>query len=380
MKKNAGRIDWLMLLPILGLMLFSIAIVYSASATIAQSKFGSSENLVLKHSIRILAGIIIIFIFAKIDYHFWQKYTKFFVVLAVLMLLYVLVSGQTHHGATRWIDIGPINFQPSEFAKFALVMHIAFLLATKQDKIKDFKEGMLPLLLWSLAICVLIALQPNYSTAFVIFIISILLMFIGNVNNGHLSLLALTGIIGGSIYAVSAPYRVQRLLSYLGFMHGTVDVDSAPNYQLQQALLGFGNGGFLGVGPGQSRQSHFFLPESYGDFIYSIIGEEYGYIGSVVIILIFIIITWRGIKVAKNAPDDFGEFLSFGIIATFAIYGIVNAAVNCGLLPTTGLPMPFVSYGGTAVVFYAGAFGIMLNISAQSGIYPHADNEKPDED
>ncbi|MCX6153574.1 MAG: putative peptidoglycan glycosyltransferase FtsW [Candidatus Kapabacteria bacterium] len=365
---SKGRIDWYILLPVVGLMLFSLAFVYSASATRAQMKFGSSEYFFLKHLARIIVGLVVIIIFAKIDYHKWVKYSKIALIGSMLLLFYVLLTGQAIHGASRWINLGIINFQPSELAKFTLILHLSTLLAQKQEKIKDFKEGLLPLLFWSLSVCFLIGLQPNFSSALVIFLISLSLMFVGNANLFQLGTIALFCLVGGLGYALTAEYRLQRILSYLGLAKG--DEGVVINYQLKQALIALGTGGFFGLGPGQSRQSNLFLPESFGDFIFAIIGEEYGWLGSIAILLAFGFIFWRGMLIAKKATDDLGYFLAFGIIITFSIYVFVNAGVNCGILPTTGLPMPFISYGGTAVLFYAAAIGVLLNISAQAGVYP----------
>ncbi len=368
MDKKFGHIDWYILLPVVGLMLFSIAFVYSASAPFAELKFGSKNTLFISHTIRIILGLITLVIFAKIDYHFWAKISKLILVIAIGLLAFVLFGGEEMKGASRWINLGFFKFQPSELAKFALVLHLSVLLARKQEVIKDFKNGMFPLLLWSGIVVFLILLQPNHSTAFIILLISIIMMFVGNVNLLHLGGLSIIGFgILGS-YAVVAKYPMQRISAFLG-MAKSSEIVQVFNYQLQQSLIALGNGGIFGLGPGQSRQAALFLPESYGDFIYSIIGEEYGFIGAAIIILVFVLILWRGMIVAKNAPDNLGYFLAFGIIITLSIYAFVNAGVNSGLLPTTGLPMPFISYGGTAVLFHAAAVGVLLNISAQAGVY-----------
>lgn len=368
MKKNIGHIDWMILIPVVGIMLLSIAFVYSASASIAEVKFGSADRLFFNHSIRIIASLILIIIFAKIDYHVWKRVGKIGMFVAIALLAVVLFVGAETKGAARWINLGFLTFQPSEFAKFALVLHFAVLLTDKQDYIKDFKKGFLPFMIWIAVVCGLIALQPNFSTMIVIFLIAISMMFIGNTNLLHLGATAGVGIIGAGIYAISAQYRMNRIKAFLGMGEG--DSFETATYQLNQALIALGNGGPTGVGPGQSRQSHLFLPESYGDFIFSIIGEEYGFIGLFILIAAFALIFWRGMIIARNAPDNFGYFLAIGIIITFAIFVFVNAGVNTGILPTTGVPMPFISYGGTAVLFYGGAIGILLNISAQAGIYP----------
>jgi cell division protein FtsW len=371
-RKN-GHIDWLILLPVVFLMLFSIAFVYSASATIASFKFGSSESLFIKHTIRIALGIITILIFSRIDYHFWQKYSKVILISAVIFLFIVLFS-KGINDVTRWITIGPVSFQPTEFAKFAMVLHFATLLTRKQDVIKTLQFGLMPFLFWMILLCYLIAMQPNFSNAAVIYIIGLIMLYIGNANFFHLLLIAGSSIAVASLYITSTTnYRLDRILSYIGDITNS-SLDHKMNYQLHQALIALGNGGVFGVGPGQSRQSHLFLPESYGDFIYAIIGEEYGFMGAFIILILFIFIFFRGIKTAKNAPDLFGYYLASGILITFAIYVVVNAGVNSGLLPTTGLPMPFVSYGGTAVLIYSAAIGILLNISAQAGTYPQENN------
>lgn len=380
MKKNIGHIDWLIMIPVVGLMLFSLAFVYSASATIAEQKFGAAEKLLFNHGLRIVAGIVIMLLVSKIDYHFWKKISKPVLFTSIALLVVVLFTGETTKGASRWINLGFINFQPSELAKFAMVLHFAALLTVKQDYIKEFKRGFMPFMIWAIVICGLIALQPNFSTMMVIFMIAVSMMFIGNTNLIHLALTAFVGLIAAGGYAVSATYRMNRIKAFFGMADGSGGQFESSSYQLNQALIAIGNGGIFGVGPGQNRQSHLFLPESYGDFIFSIIGEEYGFIGLFVILAAFALIFWRGMIIAKKAPDNFGYFLAIGIIITFAIYVFVNAGVNTGLLPTTGVPMPFVSYGGTAVVFYAAAIGILLNISAQAGVFPKIEKKQVDEE
>ena len=368
MEKKTGHIDWLIFLPIVSLMLFSIAFVYSASATMAEHTFGSADKLFWSHSGRIFLGLIILLVFARIDYHFWMRHSKKIMYLAVIFLIVVLFVGTSLKGASRWINLGFVSFQPSELAKFAILVHFAALLSAKQKVIKSFENGFLPFLFWTGLICLLIALQPNFSTMIVIFLIAISMMFIGNTNLLYILYTFAFGITTGLIYAVSAEYRLNRIKSFLGL--GEEHVGSEVSYQLNQALIALGNGGLFGVGAGQNRQSYLFLPESYGDFIFSIIGEEYGFIGLFAILLAFAMVFWRGMLIAKKAPDNYGYFLAIGILVTFAIYVFVNAGVNTGVLPTTGVPMPFISYGGTAVFFYAAEIGILLNISAQSGIYP----------
>lgn len=375
-KKNNAHVDWWLLLPAVGLMLFSVAFVYSASAYFASVKFGSSEKLFWNHGIRVIASIMLVIIFARLDYHVVQKISKYLLLLAIGFLIFVLIAGTRIKGATRWVNIGFINFQPSELAKYALVLHIATLLALKKAYLHDFKTGFAPVFLWICIVCGLIALQPNFSTAAVIFTIASCVLILGNVKLRHIAVVIPLGIVGGAAYAVSAPYRMKRLLAFKDQFLGTAQTSdgitsiSEANYQLHQGILAFANGGMFGVGPGNSIQRNWFLPESYGDFIFSIIGEEYGFMGAGCIILAFMLIIWRGFVTARRAPDDFGRYLAAGITIIIGLYAFLHMGINTGLLPTTGLPLPFISYGGTAILFTAGALGILLNISAQAGVYP----------
>mgnify|MGYP006288047171 CR=1 FL=1 len=379
MKKYKGYIDWWVLLPVAALMFFSIAFVFSASASFAEYRFGDYDKFFWSHAFRIFLAFTAMIIFSRIDYHVWKSFSKVFIYVSVILLILLFIIGTPINNVYRWLYIGPFNFQPSEIAKFALVLHFAKLMSDRQEYIKEFKIGMLPLLIWSFLICGLIALQPNFSTAFVIYMIAMSMMFIGNTNFLHLLGVSLVSFVVAIIYAFSAKYRQERIMSFFS-SEGEERAADAAFYQVDQAIIALGNGGILGVGPGHSRQSRLFLPESYGDFIFSIIGEEYGFIGLLVIILLFVFILTRGIKIAKMAPDLFGYYLSSGIILTIAYYTLVSAAVNIGLLPTTGLPIPFLSYGGTAVIIYASAIGILLNISAQAGVLPRQNNRSADDE
>lgn len=363
-RPEPSNIDWLILLPIAGLLMFSVAFVYSASASFADVKYGSSEELVWNHAAKVLIGLVLMIVFAKIDYRSLQGISATTVLIGVGFLLMVLVMGTEIKGASRWVRLGPFNFQPSELAKFAVVLHTAHLLSSPRATLRHWKTGIVPVLGWMLPVVVLIALQPNLSTASVIFLIVMVMMFLADVNGKHLAAVVGAGAVIAAVYAVSAEYRLRRLMVFFG-----VGEDEPVRYQLDQALIAFGNGGITGVGPGQSRQRDWFLPESYGDFIFSIVGEEYGFIGVSLLIIAFVLIMWRGYTVAKKAPDAFGRLLAAGITTTLAVYAFVNAGVTCGVLPTTGLPMPFISYGGSSVFFSAIAVGVLLNISSQAGVY-----------
>lgn len=367
-----GHNDWYLLLGVLGLMFFSIAFVYSASAGFADAKTGSSETFFWSHAVRVLAGIGVMLFFSRVDYHWLERWSKPMLVLAIGMLLFVLFEGTRMKGATRWIDIGLVSFQPSEFAKFALVMHLGVMLADKRDYLNDLKFSFLPMLFWTAIVCGLVAAQPNLSTTLVIFTVAMGTLFIGRVSLKYLLGVAVAGLAAGAAYAVSAEYRMRRIMAFIGLHSdggGGAELASGDNYQLMQGLIAFGSGEIFGLGPGHSRQ-RFFLPEPFGDFIYSIIGEEYGLVGTIAILLVFGIIVWRGFLIARQAPDDVGRNVAAGVTLILGTYAVINACVTTGLLPTTGLPMPFISYGGSSVLFSAVAVGVLLNISQQANVMP----------
>jgi cell division protein FtsW len=376
--EKKGHIDWILMLSVIALMVFSVAFVYSASSTIAEIKFGSAEKLFMRHLFMVVISICVMLFTSQVDYKWFSKHSTKFLLFAIFMLILVLFMGTSSHGASRWLILGPVSFQPTEIAKFTLIFHFAKLLANKQNRMESFQIGFLPFLLWISIISVLIALQPNFSNMILIFGISMFMMFIGNVRASYLFGLSGVGAVVAIIYALSAQYRLNRLYAFFGVGEPNSAIENV-SYQLNQSLISIGNGGILGVGAGQSRQSHMFLPESYGDFIFAIIGEEFGYVGLMTIIILFALIFYRGIIIAKNTNDKFGYYLTVGIIITFGTYAFINAGVNTGLLPTTGVPMPFISYGGSALIIYAGAMGVLLNISSKAGVY-HIETDKLDKD
>jgi cell division protein FtsW len=367
MRAERNHIDIATLIAVLVLMVLSLGVVYSASSTWALLKSGNSEKLLGSHAIKVLLGFAMIFIFMNIDYKKYKKITKPILIGAVLLLLVTFVLGGEVKGATRWLRFSGFGLQPSEFAKYALIFHICTLLAEKRDKIRDFKEGFIPMMIWIGCVTLLVLAQPNFSNGAMIFAISLVMLFIGRAKITHLGLTFAALVPLLLLYMVSAEYRMKRIMSFFSGGSGT---GNHSNYQLWQGIIGFGNGGIFGLGPGQSRQRELFLPESYGDFVFSIIGEEYGLIGAIFILLLFLTILLRGMKIAKNSRDDFGRYLAVGITVSITMYALINAGVTLGILPTTGLPMPFMSYGGSSMLFSAAAVGVLLNISSQTDMHP----------
>ncbi|MCI0706507.1 MAG: putative lipid II flippase FtsW [Ignavibacteriae bacterium] len=367
-KAQRNHIDISILVAVLMLMVLSLGVVYSASSTWAQAKFGESDRLLNSHALKILIGLGALFIGMTVDYKKYRKLTKVTVLAAVLLLCGTLVLGGETKGAVRWLRFGGVGLQPSEFAKFALLFHLATMIAVKGDAIKDFKRGFMPMMVWVGMVAGLVMLQPNFSTGAMIVLLSFVMLFMSWVKLLHLLGVGLAALPVLGAYMLSAPYRFERVKS---FLLGTSSADQH-NYQLFQGIIGFGNGGIFGVGPGESRQRDFFLPESYGDFVFSIVGEEYGFIGTIFIMTLFLVIMLRGFKIAKFARDDYGKMLAVAITSTITLYAVINAGVTLGMLPTTGLPMPFVSYGGSSLLFSSYAVGVLLNISAQTDMHPRA--------
>ena len=371
LQRSAGNpprnhIDLPILVAVLALMLFSLGVVYSASSTWAFEKFGESEKLLGSHAVKVLAGFAMILLFMNVDYRKYRRLTKPVLIGGIALLAVTLLLGGEMKGATRWLRLGGFGLQPSEFAKYALVFHLALLISEKKDRVREFKTGFIPLTTWILVVTGLVLLQPNFSTGAMIVLISFIMLFLGRAKLSHV-----LAAVGAALpllvaYMLSADYRRIRIIN---FITGG-DPTGGGSYQRWQGIIGFGNGGIFGLGPGASHQRDFFLPESYGDFVFSIAGEEYGLIGTIAIMGMFLFIMLRGLKVARYARDDFGRYLSYGITASVAVFALVNAGVTLGILPTTGLPMPFVSYGGSSMLFSSVAVGVLLNISSQTDLHP----------
>jgi cell division protein FtsW len=367
-RAERNHIDIWTLIVVLTLMVLSLGVVYSASATWAMEKFGASNRLLNLHALKVLLGLVALFVGMTVDYRRYKKFTKPAVIASIVFLTVTLVLGGEVKGATRFLRFGGLSLQPSEFAKFALLFHLSALISTKGEAIRDLKKGFLPMMIWVGSVAGLVLLQPNFSTGSMIILMSLVMIFISRARFLHIfgTIAAAIPILIG--VALTRPHVMHRLQQFM---------DGGSGYQLLQGIIGFGNGGILGVGMGLSKQRDFFLPESYGDFVFSIVGEEYGLIGTLFFMTLFLVIMLRGFKIAKFARDDFGRLLAIGITSVITLYALVNAGVTLGILPTTGLPMPFVSYGGSSLLFTSYAVGVLLNISAQTDMHPRAAKALP---
>lgn len=366
MKKKRNHIDIWILIGVLVLMVLSIGAVYSASAAWALERTGNPSTLMTNHVISVLLGLAVLFVFMNIPYRLYLKLAKPGIVLVIALLLVTLFFGNEIKGATRWIQLGSLNLQPSEIAKFAILVHICVMVHRKKDYLSDWRRTLIPILLWVGSVVVLIMLQPNFSMAAMILVLSVIVLFLGRIPVHQLVtafMLTLPVILA---YFITAPYRIRRLIGFLDSEGG----DAGVTYQMMQGIVAFGSGGIFGVGPGASKQRDFFLPESYADYVFAIFGEEWGFIGTAFVILIFAVVFIRGFKIAANIDDDFGKHLAGSLTVAVASYAVINSLVTTGMLPTTGLPMPFLSYGGTAMIANAAAIGIVLNISSYTSLRP----------
>lgn len=368
MTKNKNKIDRTLLTLIFILTAFGLIMIASAGVLYSQTRFGES-NYFIKHQILfgLIPGLFALYFFSKIDYHFWKKVSVplFFVSIVALILVFVPDIGSNIYGASRWLNLGPISFQPSEMAKLAIVLYLAAWLESRGlEKIKDIYEGMIPFLGILALAGFLIIRQPDTGTLGVIVLMAISMFFVSGANIAHILGIFVAGFIGLAGLIMAAPYRMNRFLVFLNPEHDPQGV----GYQVNQALLAIGSGGILGLGLGHSRQKFNYLPEPVGDSIFAIVSEELGMIGASILVILFIMLTVRILKIAKGAPDDFGRIVAVGIASWIIFQAFINIGAITAIMPLTGIPLPFVSYGGTSFVFLMSAMGILLNISKQSRI------------
>ncbi len=346
------------------LILIGLIIVMSASNTYSASKFESSFHLFNSHLTRVVIGLLMMAVFSFIPYEWYKKYSKLTILGVVLLLIVTLIFAAQVKGAGRWLNLGIITIQPADIAKLVLIVHLAYLLEKKKENILDFKNGFMYLFIWVIMVAGLIFIQPNVSTAILIIIISLTMLYVGGARLKHIFLSSISLMIVAGSFAMILQHSRKRIFGFISSFSdgGTI------NHQLKQGILSLGSGGIFGVGIGNSRQSNLFLPEAYGDFIFAILGEETGFIGVVVVLLFYMVLFVAGILIAKKAKDKFGQMLAFGISFSIIVYAFINAAVATGLFPTTGLALPFISYGGTSIIFLCASIGILMNIAIYNNL------------
>ncbi|NRW42581.1 cell division protein FtsW [Clostridium beijerinckii] len=309
-----------------------------------------------------VVGVIAMAVAMSVDYHKIKKYTAIIMIATIPILLAVFLFPGTN-GAQRWINLGPLSFQPSELAKYVVVLFLARSLEVKGEGVKDFKTGIVPYLATSGFYAAIVLAEKNLSIASVIMIVTFLVLFAAGGRIKHLFGIVAPALVAAAVaFTVLEPYRMKRLMSFTNPWKDPI----GDGYQLIQSFYALGAGGVTGLGLGQSRQKTLYMPEPHNDFIFSIIGEELGLIGCICIILLFVIFVWRGISVAMKARDTYGTLLAIGITGVVAVQSLINIAVVTGSMPVTGVPLPFISYGGTSLVINMTAIGILLNISRQT--------------
>jgi len=356
--------DRVLLMAIIMLMIFGILAVYSSIAFFAESNDTSAFALVTRHMIKLSIAFFVMLIVSKINYHTLAKFSRVGMMLSLILLVAVLIFGTEQFGAKRWLYIGGFSFQPSTVATVALILHVSVLLSEKQEYVKDFKKSFIPIMIWVTVTCALIGIE-DFSSAVILMGICLVLMFIGRVSVIQMGSMIAIALIGGMLLLNQSANRHDRIEQYLGQIKNieTEEFLTGSGYQAQQGHIAIAKGELFGVGIGKSTQRDF-LPAPYNDFIFAIIAEEYGIFGAMSLIVIFSLILIRGVVfVARRAEDTLGALLAIGCTLTIVLYGFVNASVASGLLPVTGLPMPFVSYGGTNMLFAGLMAGILLNIS-----------------
>lgn len=361
---KARTSDRMLLATIVILMAFGLLAVFSSIAYFAEIKKTTATNLMLSHLSKLgIAGFAML-IFSKVDYRRVIGWSKYLLFISWGLLLVVSLFGTEVWGAKRSLIVAGLSFQPSTIATVSLLIYLVAVCREKADYIGDLHRAFIPLMAYIGITCALIAME-DFSSAGVLGVISLMVLFVGNVPVKYLSMLVLAGLIGGSALVMSSPFRQERLNNYV---EQVVDINSDTlvgdsGYQAQQAHIAIARGGLTGVGIGKSSQRDF-LPAPYNDFIYAIIAEEYGFIGSAAVLILYTVILVRGIFfVAGRVTDELGRHLAVTCTLGIVTYAYVNAAVATGLFPVTGLPMPFVSYGGTSMVFSGILMGILLNIS-----------------
>lgn len=354
--------DLILVAVVLALTGFGIVMVFSAGANFAAKNYGDFAYFLKRELIYTSIGLLAFVMATRLDYTVYRRLTYPLLFLAMGLLILVLKIGPAINGAVRWFRIGHVSFQPSELAKFALVLYLAVLLVRKAEKVKLFSVGFLPPLIMTGIFLGLLLKQPDLGTAVIVGVTTLCMLFVAGTRTSYIALSILVAApIGWWFFIAGASWRMKRFLAFLyPWQHrrGT-------GYQLYESLISVGSGGIGGSGLGQGRQKLFFLPEAHTDFILAVVGEELGLVGFLLVLGCFGLLVYRGLRAAMRARDAYGSYLAFGITCLFGLQAVVNMCVVLGLLPTKGLPLPFVSYGGTALIMSLFMAGVLVNISAQ---------------
>ncbi len=359
LKKNSP--DFVLFITVMCLLSIGIIMVFSASEYKTLIYYNDSFYYFKRQLLWSLLSLTAMFLMINFDYRRLRRYVPFLLPAAFISLLLVLVPGigQEGGGATRWIVIGPVHFAPAELVKLFIIIFTAYGLSRSRDKIKDFAGGLLPYIIVMGLAALLILMQPDLGTALSLAGIVIVMVFAAGARLTHLGAVVLAGLTAVIPLIALEPYRLKRLMAFLNPWADPQDT----GFHIIQGLYAIGSGGLFGLGLGQSKQKFLYLPENHTDFIFAIIGEELGFIGATLVILLFLLFIWRGLKIAIASQDPFASMLATGITAWVGVQAFMNIGVVTASLPVTGIPLPFISFGGTSLLFTMAAAGILLNIS-----------------
>ncbi len=358
--KVVGPADAILYGTVIALIAFGVVMVYSASAVFAAQTYENAYFFLIRQGAFALVALPLMVVIARIDYHLYRPLTYPLLFGVVSLLAFVALGfGHTAGGAARWITIGPIHVQPAEMAKVALIFWLAYSLSKKREKIKSFSVGFLPHVLMAGLLMLLCLKQPDFGSAVMIGMLTFILLFTAGARLGYILGAGLVALPIVYALVASSPYRMQRIQSFLA----PFEYRQGAGYQLTEAFLSFGTGGLSGVGIGDSLQKLGYLPEAHTDFISAIIGEELGFIGLSLVIVAFLIVFVRGMRAAFGAADEYGTYLAVGITMFIGMQAFTNLAVAMGMVPTKGLALPFLSYGGSSLLVNSAAIGVLLNVS-----------------
>jgi len=342
------------------LMALGLVMVYSASFAISQDVFGNDLHFVTRQGIAMALGLVLLLSTMLIDYRSYQKpvYVTVAVLGIIAALVFVLLLPASR-GSHRWIPLGVFNAQPSEFAKLTVILFLASFLSRKGDRLNEFRRGILPVLLVVGSIALLVAVEPDLGTACMIAAIAGAMLWVGGISWKYIANLGAIGLVAATTQVLRSGYQSQRIIAFLDpWAHHRTS-----GYQTVQSLTAVGSGGLTGVGFAAGQQKAGFLPDPYTDFIYAVMAEEFGLVGAVVVVALFVVLLWRGMRASLRAPDRFGFYLGIGLTCFLVVQAMINMSIVVNLLPTTGIPLPMISYGGSSMLASCIAVGILLNIS-----------------
>jgi cell division protein FtsW len=357
--------DFWIFITVLLLLALGVCMVYSASSYYASRVFGNKEYFLTRQLLWAALGIFAMLIVSRLDYRRLSQLSPIMMLISVVLLILVRIPGIGAYinGAYRWFDFGFASFQPSEMAKLSIIIFFSFSLSKKPDKLETFWKGLVPYLIIIAVFDALLLLEPHYSATILVTAVAVIILFTAGAKLWHLILVSILGIPLAVYFVIIEDYRLERFLTFLDPFSDPTD----SGYQIVNSLYAIGSGGIFGKGIGQSVQKNLYIPEPHTDFIFSIVAEELGFIGAVTVLSLFLVLIWRGIRIAMHAPDTLGSLLAVGITSLIAVQVIINIAVVTSSIPATGMPLPFFTSGGSSLAFLLLGIGILLNISRSVG-------------